>query len=589
MSPPDSPEDAAILEEAVALRRDLTAHGARTIAETEDSAALMRQLAQANPDLLPHLAEILNILGELYGLQGRYQDAVAPGQEAAALWRRIAAADPARQPDLGQALNGLAATCTEAGRFSDAAAAAAEATALWRPLAAADPARRPGLALALSNLAAAATGAGLFPDAAAAAQEAITIWRPLAATDGGQLRGAAQAFSRLAAACTGAGRTADAVAAAEEAVARFRGIAAGDPVHLPGLAQALHGLGDACRQAAAPDRAERAWAEAIAEMAPGAAGFLLVQRAAAAPAGHPAAVAWLADALAVDPGAPRLLELAHAASQRHRRADPAGFDARWTERSRRPAPAWLAVDPALLRTVVRWLETPTFRAEHAYLTAHPELLDDDADLAVAEVLREVGGTSADRYAMLRLAARQTDIDAAYRPVLAAALAAEFAAAGPEAQRVMLAVRHPDLLDDEVIEVLLPRLDDDDEPASRAVGLLMVARVTDPEPVLDALIEPELFPPLLQALASEARPLSLVGTALVALTAVTDNSARATVLFYYAIGLARQDDPEGAARMARNAGALDPAQVPGWIKTLAAIRPRRSPARALIPVLKSRLI
>jgi hypothetical protein len=170
----------------------------------------------------------------------------------------------------------------------------------------------------------------------------------------------------------------------------------------------------------------------------------------------------------------------------------------------------------------------------------------------------------------------------------AALATEFAAASPDAQRVMLAARPADLLDDRVTEILLRRLDDDDEPAKRALGLLMVARVTDPGPVLDALAEPELFPPLLQALAGEAGPGVLAGTALVALTAVTDAAARAAVAFYYAVGLALQGEPEEAADMARGASALDPAQVPGWIKTLAAIRPRRSPARALIPVLKSGL-
>jgi hypothetical protein len=64
-----------------ALRRDLAARSAEMIAEAEETATLMRQLAPAKPHLLPRLAENLSILGRLYGVLGRYRDAVAPDQE----------------------------------------------------------------------------------------------------------------------------------------------------------------------------------------------------------------------------------------------------------------------------------------------------------------------------------------------------------------------------------------------------------------------------------------------------------------------------------------------------------------------------
>jgi hypothetical protein len=285
-----------------------------------------------------------------------------------------------------------------------------------------------------------------------------------------------------------------------------------------------------------------------------------------------------------------LARMVHAEGRRHRPADPAAFDARWAERASGTAPAWLTVNPALLRAAQEWIATATYPEEHAYLAAHPELLDAAADVAVAEALLELPESASDRYTALRHAARQDGVDAAYRPVLMAVLAAEFAGAGPEAQRALLAHRRADLLSSEVtdaLERLVQEGTGDNELARRAAALLAVAKVTDPGPVLDALAAPELFPGLLQSMISGASPAVLAMTALVAMTAVSDDdAANATAVFYLAVGMALNDEPEQAVDLVQTARMLDPAQVPRWIKTLGAIRPRSSPARALIPVLKS---
>ena len=230
-------------------------------------------------------------------------------------------------------------------------------------------------------------------------------------------------------------------------------------------------------------------------------------RAGAADAGHPAAAAWLARALAMDIDDRGLVDAAHEQARRHRGPDPAAFDQDWARHTGMPVPAWLTVDPALLSSARAWVATDTYTAERDYLAAHPELLEAAADTAVAEALLAVPEDEAGRYTALRQAAQQDGVDAAYRPLLLTILAHEFADADPGRQRALLADRRDDLLTGTVADALNELAGQEDQQAvaaQRATALLNLARTGDAEPVFEALAEPGQFPRLLHTTGHPAR-------------------------------------------------------------------------------------
>ena len=197
-------------------------------------------------------------------------------------------------------------------------------------------------------------------------------------------------------------------------------------------------------------------------------------RAAAADAGHPAAAAWLARALAMDLEDRGLVNAAHEQARRHRGPDPAAFDQDWARHTGMPVPAWLTVDSALLSSARAWVATDTYTAERDYLAAHPELLEAAADTAVAEALLAVPEDEAGRYTALRQAAQHDGADAAYRPLLLTILAYEFAEADPARQRALLADRADDLLTGTVADALNELAEQEDQQAvaaQRATALL----------------------------------------------------------------------------------------------------------------------
>ena len=424
-------------------------------------------------------------------------------------------------------------------------------------------------------------------DALAPAEEATQLYRELAETNPAFLPDLAAALTNLGGFYGEVGRRHDALAPTEEAVRLYRELAAANPAFLPDLAAALGNLRGFYSEAGSPDRGEAAWEQAIAEAAPQAAAYLLVARAAAADAGHPAAAAWLTRALAIDLQDRGLVDAAHEEARRHSGPDPAAFDQNWARLTGTPVPAWLTVDSALLSSARAWVATDTYTAEHDYLAAHPELLEAAADTAVAEALLAVPADVAGRYAALRQAAQHDGADAAYRPLLLTILAREFAGADPARQRALLADRADDLLTDTVADALKELADQEDQQAvaaQRATALLDLARTGDAEPVLEALAEPGRFPGLLHALAIRTDAASAGSVALVAYTAATTLAEAATAVFYLAVAGAAGGDHDQARDLTRQARAADPAQVPAWINELAEIGQHHHGVLQLIPEL-----
>ena len=216
------------------------------------------------------------------------------------------------------------------------------------------------------------------------------------------------------------------------------------------------------------------------------------------------------------------------------RLDRPTFDREWGDHSGGPVPAWLTVDPGLLSTAREWVRTETYAAERDHLDAHPELLEPSADVAVEEALLAVSEAAAGRYTALRQAARQEGTETAYRPLLLAILAQEFATSDPGQQRAMLATRRDDLLSDAVAAHLhdLAAQDDDLSVAAlQARALLDLARQDDAEMVFEAVARPEEFPGLLHALAVRPDPSSLIPAAIVASSLAVGQAQAAAALFY----------------------------------------------------------
>ena len=336
-----------------------------------------------------------------------------------------------------------------------------------------------------------------------------------------------------------------------------------------------------------PDREEAAWEQAITEAAPQAAAYLLVARAAAADAGDPAAVPWLARALAMDLEDRGVVNAAHRQARRQRCAGPAAFDLGWARHTGVPIPTWLTVDSTLLSSAQAWVATDTYTAERDYLAAHPELLEAAADTAVAEALLAVPEDGAGRYTALRQAAQCDGAEAAYRPLLLTILAGEFADADPARQRALLADRADDLFTGTVADALNELADHEDQQAvaaQRAAALLSLARTGDAEPVFEALAEPGRFPRLLHDLAIRSDPANAGPAALVASTAATTLAGAATAVFYMAVAAAAGGDHELARDLIRQARAADPGQVPAWINELAEIGQHHPGVLQMVPEL-----
>ena len=557
------------------------------VAPAEEAVRLHWDLAIANPAFQPNLAMALNNLGNHYSRVGRRQDAVAPAKEAVWLYRDLAAANPAFQADLAQALNNLGVHYSVVGRRQDAVAPAKEAVRLYRDLAAANPAFQADLAQALNNLGNHYSQVGRRQDAVTPAKEAVRLYRDLAAANPAFQADLAQALNNLGNHYSQVGRRQDAVTPAKEAVRLYRDLAAANPAFQADLAQALNNLAHRYSEAESSDSGDAAWEQTITEAAPQAASYLLVARAAAANAGHPAAASWLAHALATDINDRDLVNAAHDQARRHRGPDQAAFDQKWARHTGMTGPAWLTVDPALLRSAQAWVATDSYTAERDYLAAHPELLEAGADTAVAEALLAVPQDVAGRYMALRQAAQQDGVEDAYQPLLLRILAHEFADADPDRQRTLLANRPDDLLTNTVADALNQLARQQDQRAAagqRAIALLNLARTGHAEPVFDALAEPGQFPSLLHRLATRPEADSVGPAALVAYTAAASIAEAATALFYLAAAEAASGDPEQAGDLIRQARGADPAQVPAWINELAEIGQHHSGVLPLIPAL-----
>jgi hypothetical protein len=247
-------------------------------------------------------------------------------------------------------------------------------------------------------------------------------------------------------------------------------------------------------------------------------------------------------------------------------------------------PAWLAVDAGLLAAAGEWIATETYTDERDFLASHPELLDPAADEAVSEALLPVSEADAERYTMLRQAARVEGAEAAYRPQLLTILARQFTRADLDTQRELLATRRDDLLSAKVRDTIGSLADGDAVEPLRARALLQLAALGEDELVLDALTGPARFPALLHDLARRPDLAALGPAVTAAWTAATVAEQAATALFYLAVTCACAGDTGNATAALTQARRLGPGQATAWIDRLAGIGQQHPAVLPLISAL-----
>ena len=375
---------------------------------------------------------------------------------------------------------------------------------------------------------------------------------------------------------------AEALPPTQEAVDIHRELADTNPAFRPNLAMSLNNLGTCF---SGLGRADDPWSPTLAAMAPAMRAEVLAHRVAQAPAGHAEAASWLSAALG---DAPKDLEpTLHDLARRHRGADRTTFDGAWSAASATAElPSWLTLDPALLTSAEDWVRTPTFDAEADYLSAHPELLDKAADVAVSEAVAGLSSSERQRLAALRDQARTTGVAAAYRPLLLRSLAERFLGADTDGKRNLLGQRRADLVSVDFGEVLEHLHDDRPGPDTRfALALRTLAVRGDDAAALDALHDPDRWPTLLHQTATKIDPGSLEPLAVCALAAAPDAARQVVAAFYLGVAQAiDSNDGQDGPNLVRQARAVDMSQTPALLALLVDIVAVHRRASTLLPAL-----
>ena len=413
---------------------------------------------------------------------------------------------------------------------------------------------------------------GRRAEAVGPTEEAVRLYRALAADNPAFVPNLAMSLNNLGVRYSQVGRRAEAVGPTEEAVRLRRALAADNPAFVPDLASALNNLGIRYSEVERddPDRIDTVWRQVLDEL-PQARSLLLAMRCSATEPGAPGAVGWLVEGLqsAADADTGPVWAL-HEQGRRHRSADPDGFDTAWQEATGQAPPGWLTLETELLEAAAGWIDTPTYEAERDHLAAHPELLQDAAEDAVADVLLQVSPDKRDRYVALRRAACEQGVEAAYRPLLLGLLAHRFVAADWHDKRQLLTDRRDELLTAEAAAALAG--DEDDAQLQVAAALLVLASLDADMPVFDAVESPAGFAGLLHRYALAGDTQRLGPTAHIALRTASDEADFGLALLYVAVAMLLADPSQldTAAELVVQARQLAPDRQAEWLALLGEI-------------------
>jgi hypothetical protein len=328
---------------------------------------------------------------------------------------------------------------------------------------------------------------------------------------------------------------------------------------------------------------------------------LLIYRANLASPGDQRAATWLTEAISIGSGDRVVVAAAHEAVRRHRAPDPAPWDTAWVAAATgQLLPQWISVDIELLDTARAWVQIPhlgpngdfsALQAERDYLAAHPELLDDAADAAIEEALLPITEDEGDRYRAIRNAAQMANVEAAYQPLLVAALIQRFVVASDAEQCQMLNEHRSDLTSQTAAEQLAQtELPDEAAPRERkAHALLNLAALDDSDSILndifEALEQPQRFPAILRTIASGTHAATMLPlAAIIAQAACNIPEIIGFAYVYAAIAAAINDDTDSVAELSMRAVNTAPHQRDTWIIQVTEIAASTPAALVVIPAL-----
>jgi tetratricopeptide (TPR) repeat protein len=244
----------------------------------------------------------------------------------------------------------------------------------------------------------------------------------------------------------------------------------------------------------------------------------------------------------------------HERCRQRRAQDPAVFDGAWLE-SHDDVPAWLKVDPKVVRLVNTWMNFPSVQETYEFHQANAKGL---ADPTVRTVLEEYAmANPAAPYYLDRLTeTAEIGIEEAYAQSLLFSLVDQLKATDVESWPRLLA-QHRDLLSDpDLLDQIVSDLTDG-EPDDQLVAAALALAARDKDAVVFAAVaDSDRVQPLLTQLADD--PEATVHATFI-LLALEHLGPPETVeaLFARAIGLARLGQSDEASELAEEVAAAEP--------------------------------
>ncbi|MBL7253060.1 hypothetical protein [Paractinoplanes lichenicola] len=241
----------------------------------------------------------------------------------------------------------------------------------------------------------------------------------------------------------------------------------------------------------------------------------------------------------------------HYLARQQRARDPKSFETAWTATGDK-IPEWIRIDPALHHLVVAWWNQPTWAQSRTYLLEKPELLAPATDMLLEE-LRSVGldDDTVDLHLELRADAAARGVEAAYAPLLSAALVDEWMSA--DDSEAFLAEHYDELLGPGVAAAVAGRAAAGDPGSKAAEAVLVLTRRADQSVAFRVLEDAEYGVTLLQPAwrSVDVERLAAIATLCLHTSSAADPNGRlATVAL--AISRAILGDPDEAAELVSSA-------------------------------------
>jgi hypothetical protein len=261
---------------------------------------------------------------------------------------------------------------------------------------------------------------------------------------------------------------------------------------------------------------------------------------------------------------------------RQRRAeDLVGFDAAWLK-GHHEVPAWLKLDPQVVRVVKTWLNIPSMQQMYEFHKANAEQLADPAVPALIEEYAMVNPDVSFASELLDTAAK-SGIEEAYAPVLLGALIEQLEATDAEGWPRLLA-QHRDLLSQlDLVDV--PESTREPKDQLLTAALWLAARDKD-SAVFAAAAHSDRVRPLLEELADDPKAI-VNATALLLAFGRLGPAETTDVQFARAIALARVGQSKEAESLAATVAAAEPERKPARLQELAKLT---STAKEVVPLL-----